>query len=84
MESMSNKSPIGSAAVGSLGLDQKQRKGYETSMDWRVLELGRASGRKQLQEQRKAAAWVARRPGRRHKSLKRKLTALTQQLKAQP
>ncbi|HEV2329613.1 MAG TPA: hypothetical protein VGY56_12605, partial [Verrucomicrobiae bacterium] len=40
--------------MGSLGLDPKQCKGYEAYLDGRVLELGRPSGRKQLQEQWKA------------------------------
>jgi putative transposase len=40
--------------MGSLGLDERQGKGYEAYMEGRVLELGRPSMRKQLQEQWKA------------------------------
>ena len=40
--------------LGSLGLDETQWKGFEAYMEGRVLELGRPSARKQLQEQWKA------------------------------
>ena len=40
--------------MGSLGLDERQCKAYEACMEARVLELGRPSLRKQLQEQWKA------------------------------
>jgi len=40
--------------MGSLGLDERPCKAYEACMEARVLELGRPSLRKQLQEQWKA------------------------------
>jgi hypothetical protein len=40
--------------MGSLGLGESQSKGYEAYMEGRVLELGRASSRKQFEEQWKA------------------------------
>jgi hypothetical protein len=64
------ETPIGSAAGGNLGLDQKQRKGYEAYMQGRMLELWTAILAQAIAGTMEGAAPVARRPGRRHKSLK--------------
>jgi putative transposase len=40
--------------LGSLGLNEKQTKGYEAYLEGRVLELGSKAGRKELNEQWKA------------------------------
>jgi hypothetical protein len=67
------QTPIGSPAGGSLGLDQKLRKGYEASRGRAGAGTGTSIGARAIAGTMECAARVARRPSRRHKSLKRKL-----------